>query len=484
MGSKHRIPAPLFGIVLLALATALLAARSTKHTPAAVRQSPLAVIDDRVTQVVRDVLSTSRMAGISVAVGRSNTIVYAKGFGVADRASGKPLGADAVMDIGSIGKQFTAAAVLKLVDGNRLGLDDTVRHHLPSWNDGRRGITVRQLLHHTSGLEDPPFSEAKPERRFLKPVTSEGFLGFLNTARFRFRPQETWQYANTGYQVLGLMLERLYGRPYGRVIEEVVARPAGLNTVVYCDKSRPIAKRVRDYVVSGTRITPIPPLDVSWFGGAGSICATASDLVRWEQALWSGKVVSAVSRGAMHERAAIKTDRASDVVFYGFGREFGTLHGHVKIAHPGTGAGISAILADYPDDNLIIAVLANTNGGGVPHARDIEARLAPALLGLAAHEHPPDVAVTPDRIAAWTGTYFSGSYATRELRFTACGTAAVCVAEGPAGRPRRLRHRGDGVFSGLDGPESELRFAPAAGRAEWIVHTLHGVHEDVLRRVK
>jgi D-alanyl-D-alanine carboxypeptidase len=484
--------APLVGTIALAFAAAVLVThasptgrRASPSRPAAPRlqESPLAIIDGRVTRVVREVLSTSRVAGISVAVGRSNTIWFAKGFGVADRATGKPLDAASVMDIGSIGKQVTAAAVLKLVDQRRVDLDQPLTSYLPSWNDGGRGITVRQLLHHTSGLQDPPFSEDKPEPRFLKPVAAQDFLAFLGTAPFRYRPQETWQYANTGYQLLGLMLERLHGRPYGRVIEDEIARPAGLKTLVHCDKARPIANRVRDYVVSGKKVAPIPPLDVSWFGGAGSLCATASDLVRWEQALWGGKIVSAVSRGMMHEAARISTDKAADGVLYGFGRELGSLHGHSKIAHPGTGAGISAILSHYPDDNLVIAVLANTNGGDVPHARDIEARLAPALLALPAHDHPPDVPLTAAQIAAWTGAYFSGSYATRELRFTSCGVSALCVAEGKATRPLRLRHRGYGVFAGPDGPESELRFAPANSRAEWVVHTLHGVHEDVLRRI-
>ena len=438
-------------------------------------------LDTQVAHVAERVLKETSIAGVSVAVGRKGEIVFARGFGVSDLESRQPLTAAAVMDIGSIGKQFTAAAVLKLVERRQLELDQPATRYLP-WNDGGVGVTVRQLLNHTSGLDDPPFSEAEPEARFLAPAPPDGLLAFANTARFRFAVHETWYYANTGYNLLGIMLEQLHGKPYGRVIEDEIARPLGLDTLVHCDKKRAIPNRAHDYMIRSGPPELVPPIDVSWFGGAGSLCASASDLVRWEQALWSGKVVAPALLVMMNGVAPVSAGDAAMDVPYGFGRAHGTIAGHRKFGHPGTGAGISGALTHYPDDDLILAVLVNTNGRDIPHARALEAQLAAGILGLHAPAEATDVSIPADRLDAWPGTY-AGSFGV-ELRLTRCEGSGLCAASvrGSA-EPRRLRYRGNGGFAGTQGPGSELRFVPANGPPAWVVHTLDGLHDNVLRRI-
>jgi CubicO group peptidase (beta-lactamase class C family) len=417
-------------------------------------------------------------------VGRGGKIAFAKGFGVADLASKHALGPEAVMDIGSVAKQFTAAAVLKLVDEARLDLDAPVTRYLPLWRDGGRGISVRQLLNHTSGLEDPPFSEDKPESRFLNPVSSEGLLAQSQTASFRFAPQETWYYSNTGYLLLGLILEQLHKKPYAAVIDEVIAKPLGLSTLVYCDKNRPIANRARDYVLDNGKPMAIPPIDVSWFGGAGALCATASDLVRWEHALWSGRLLSQASRTSMHSPSSIQTSGTSLQVDYGFARAFGVLGGHRKIAHTGYGAGITAILTHYPDDDLILAVLTNTNGQGATDARAIEARLAATLLGVKSSTSNTEAAVTPIQVANWSGTYL-GSFGPIRLRLARCEGGGMCTTRlGDPSKPRRLTHQGEGLFVNPREPNGQIRAVPSHGQAQWIVETRHGVHDNVYRRTE
>ena len=145
----------------------------------------------QVARIVERVLRETPIAGVSVAVGRNGRVAFAKGFGLVDLASRQPLDAAAVMDIGSIGKQFTAAAVLKLVERGQIDLDQPATRYLPAWSDGGRGVTVRQLLNHTSGLDDPPFSEEKPEPRFLAAAAPGGLLAFVSTAPFRFAAQES-----------------------------------------------------------------------------------------------------------------------------------------------------------------------------------------------------------------------------------------------------------------------------------------------------
>lgn len=338
-------------------------------------------VDSTVSAIVADVLTTSPIAGLSVAIGRGDRIVLAEGFGHSDLESRAPLTPDAVMDIGSVGKQFTAAAVLKLVEAKRIDLDGPMTRYLPNWRDGGRGITVRQLLNHTAGLGEPAFSESDPEPRFLEPVSPEGLLAFLNTAPFPFSPQETWRYSNAGYQLLGLLLERVHGKSYAQVIDEAIARPLGLKTLRYCDKRQKIRHRVQDYIVRDGKAEPIPAIDVSWFGGAGSVCATASDLVRWEHALSAGRALSPASLAVMNARPIVRSGGSMLQVDYGLGRAFGVFCGRRKSGHTGSGAGITAMLARYPDDDLTIAVLINTAGPGVPDAPALEARIASELLG-------------------------------------------------------------------------------------------------------
>jgi len=439
-------------------------------------------LDTVIPAIVSRVLAETQIAGVSVAVGRGSKIAFAKGFGLADLAPKHPLGPDAVMDIGSVAKQFTAAAVLKLADDGRLELDAPVTRYLPSWKEGDRSITVRQLLNHTSGLEDPPFSEEKPEARFLKPVSAEGLLAQSQTAPFRFAPQETWYYSNTGYQLLGLMLEQLHKKSYAAVIDEVITKPLGLSTLVYCDKNRPIANRVRDYVLEGGMPMPIQPIDVSWFGGAGALCATASDLVRWEHALWTGRLLSHASQASMHAPSSIRTSGATLQVDYGFGRAFGVLGGHRKIAHTGYGAGITAILTHYPDHDLILAVLTNTNGQGATDAREIEARIAATLLSLKSPASTTEAAVTATQLVNWSGTYL-GSFGPNRLRLAPCEGDGVCATRLAApSNPRRLMHQGEGLFVNPRGPNGQIRVVPFQGQAQWIVETLHGVHDNVYRR--
>lgn len=441
-------------------------------------QSRPGQFESAVTPAVNDMLARSTV-GVSVAIGRGGEVVFARGYGMADLESRRPLDAGAVMDMGSIAKQITAAAVLKLVETGRADLDAPVSRYLPAWKDARGAITVRQLLTHTSGIEDPPFPEDDPEPRFLEPVASEQLLAFIRTASFPFAPRETWLYSNAGYQLLGLMLEAIHGKPYSLVIEESIRRPLGLTSLTWCDKKKPIADRTRDYIVRQGKPTPIPPVDVSWFGGAGSLCATASDLVRWEQALWHGRVLPPALQAAMHSPTAVHAGDATLDINYGFGRAFGTFGGHRKIGHFGSGAGITASLAHYPDDDLIVAVMVNTNGPGVLHARDIEARIASTLLAVEPSAIP-DVPVTAVDADRWAGTY-RGSFNPAPVTFAACEPDGLCASAG--NKALRLRHRGGGVFVGPQGPPSELRFGPAGRRAEWVVGTLHGIHDDVLRRV-
>ena len=439
-------------------------------------------LDTQVADVAERVLKETSIAGVSIAVGRKGQVVFARGFGLSDLASRQPLTAASVMDIGSIGKQFTAAAVLKLVERGQIELDQPATRYLPAWNDGGVGVTVRQLLNHTSGLDDPPFSEEEPEARFLAPAPPDGLLAFANTARFRFAVHETWYYANTGYNLLGIMLEQLHKKPYSVVIEDEFARPLALDTLVHCDKKLAIPNRARDYMIQSGPPELVPPIDVSWFGGAGSLCASASDLVRWEQALWSAKVVAPALLAVMNGVAPIRAGDGAMDVPYGFGRAHGTNAGHRKFGHPGTGAGISGALTHYPDDDLILAVLVNTNGRDLPHARALEAQLAAEILELHAPAETADVSIPADRLDAWPGTY-AGSFGV-DLRVTRCEGGGLCAASARGGgEPRRLRYRGNGVFAGTQGPGSELQFVPANGPPAWVVHTLDGLHDNVLRRI-
>ncbi|HEX2205711.1 MAG TPA: serine hydrolase domain-containing protein [Longimicrobium sp.] len=404
--------------------------------------------------------------GVSVAIVLGDSVILARGYGVADAGAGVAAGPETVYRAGSIAKQFTAAALLRLAEAGRLSLDDPLSKHLPDFPLRGRAVTLRQLLSHTSGLRGytsaPEFRRAERED-----VPREWMLSLLGRRGFEFAPGEAWSYSNTGYYLLALVVERASGMAYAEYVRAELARPLGLPSTADCGDavvSVDPSRRAAGYTFAEGRLREADPISPAATLGAGSLCASAPDLARWARALATGRVV-----GLDAYREMTTEGRLSDGtrLGYGLGQFVGTLDGVRRVQHGGTMNGFQAQLAYYPEAGLAIAVLANHDA-----ARPEPLERAIARLALGAREPPARDLPLPHRDAArYTGVYDMGG---RRLRITEAREGLRMELDGEL--PFTLRYRGEDAFA-IPLPMETLwvRFRVVDGAARSFVLEQRGV---------
>jgi D-alanyl-D-alanine carboxypeptidase len=253
-----------------------------------------------IDSLVNDALTEGPVAAMSVAVVRGHDTIVMKGYGLADVENDVRASERTVYRIGSITKQFTAAAVLQLVEQGRLSLDDSIGKHLPTVPAGWRRIPIRQLLNHTSGI--PSYTSAGPRwaTRMRLDLPHDTLIGIVANDSMDFAAGSQFRYNNTGYYLLGMLIERLTGRSYADVVRDQLAMPLGLRATLYCE-TRPLIKhRAQGYQVgSDDKLANADALSMTQPFSAGALCSTVGDLVAWQRALAAGRVVKPSSYTAM-----------------------------------------------------------------------------------------------------------------------------------------------------------------------------------------
>jgi CubicO group peptidase (beta-lactamase class C family) len=329
---------------------------------------------EEIDRIAEEALARVPMAGMSIAVLRDSKLVHAAGYGKASLSPDVSATPQTVYRIGSVTKQFTAAAILRHVERGELALEDDLRKYLPDYDTGGRVITIRQLLDHTSGIRDMvTIGPLMAER--ARDVTRGEVFGWLSSSPFDFEPGEKYRYNNSGYWLLGAVIERLAGEPYATAIERGLLEPLCLRSTRYDVPSETVPLRAVGYVRGTGAFTVAPPNSPTRPYASGALISSVLDLVAWQQALFGGKVLSAGSLQAMTTPGRLADGRPTS---YGLGVAVSQFRGHRKIAHPGGIVGFSSFLAHYPDEKLVIAVLTNTMG--VELRPEVEERIAGLLL--------------------------------------------------------------------------------------------------------
>lgn len=307
----------------------------------------------------------SMVAGVAVAVVRDGETLLLEGYGQANREFDVPTPPDAVYEVGSITKQFTAAAILQLAARDSLDLDAEMTEYLPDYDTRGHAVTVRQLLHHTSGIRDYfRMSAVGPINR--TDVPRDTILSLVEAEPFRFAPGTNMSYSNTGYFLLGLIIEATSGQPYDEYLDEHLLGPAGMADSHYCDERAVVDHGAQGYSWDDQgRLQRRQYFDHTWPFAAGSLCSTAGDLLAWNQALHGGRVLS----DSMY-RAMITPGQLADgtELRYAMGLVVLDMAGHRVIRH---GGGVYGFLSEsryYPHDELIVVVLQNTTGPKDPQA--------------------------------------------------------------------------------------------------------------------
>jgi D-alanyl-D-alanine carboxypeptidase len=308
------------------------------------------------------------VAGVSVAVVWHEAPVLVRGYGLADVPGNLPMRADHVFRIGSITKSFTAAAILKLEAQGRLGLDDPLVRHLPDYT-ASSAITLRHLLTHTSGIADYVDVSGFGTRQAEAKTPAELVAAFAGLP-LEFAPGSQWSYSNSGYFLLGLVIEKITGRTYADFLQAEITGPAGLRDTRYCPDEQDYPRAALGYKNDHGRLVPADAAMMKLPFSAGALCSTASDLVQWLAALSHGKIGSPGSFARMSQPVVLTSGKTYP---YGLGLAPRELEGHARVGHHGTINGFGCTLHYYPNDDLYLAVLVNTESEA---AKEIAEKLA------------------------------------------------------------------------------------------------------------
>lgn len=373
------------------------------------------------------------LAGLTIAVSRPHEPVIVRAFGEADRERHIPVRPGTPFRIASASKQFVAYAFADLAERGSLTLDDDVARYLPDFPLQGHRVTLRHLLTHTSGIAehvgDPATDQAMAAyagRVF--PLAAN--IALFSARPFDFQPGARWSYSGSGYVLLVAILEQIGRGPYADYLREHVFDPLGLAHTRDCDVAPPPPGLAQGYAREHDRFVKLPPHGRGTMAGGGFVCSTASDLVAWQRAL---------HRSPAGARMSVATPLADGTtVPYGLAVSLGDLDGHRVLSHGGADPGWRASISDYPDDDVVVIVLANT-GSNV--AFDVAHRVGRAALGL---PEPATAALPVDDalLRSVVGTYEIA----QGWRWTFVAEAGGITARSDGDPPLRLAYRGEGVF--------------------------------------
>ena len=428
-----------------------------------------------VEQVANESLRDRGLVGLSIAIAREGKIVLEEGYGYERFDPPVSMTPSSVHDYYSAAKHVTAALLLRLEEQGRIDLGDLVTNHLPDADLEGAPVTIEQLLRHLSGLHDAPFDERKPPPWAHRPPEAGERLRWPNESSRIAPPGATWIYSSAGYVFADLVLEAVGDAPFDTLLADEARAPLGLSAFHSCR----LVARVQEYVVEGTEREEIPRVDPGWY--PAPVCGTAGDLVRWWIGLRGGDVVGRESLARMFAPSRIGDAGARVEFGYGMGVRLGTFHGHAKLGHAGTGGGGSSVIAEYPEDDLVIAVLTNSAGPEIPYALDIEAAIALRLVvgGTPIYAELP---LSSRLLDAAPGYYVSaGEGIETTFCITRKGNHLVRSIDG--GPAERMRHVGAGRFRDSNDAFGEESFLGTDhGEARWFAFDWHGLPSDLATR--
>lgn len=328
---------------------------------------------DPADDIVAAEMKKSNTPGVSVAVVRDGKVVKLKGYGFANLEHKVRVTPDTIFQSGSVGKQFTSALVMKLVEDGKLSLNDSLRKHFPDAPEAWSAITVRHLLTHTSGLGN---SYSKIDMR--KDYTEAELVKFAAEVPPEFKPGEKFSYSNTGYHVLGVLCSKVGGKFYGDQLIERIFRPAGMRTARVITEADLVMNRAAGYEVRKGKIYNqewvAPALNTT---GDGSLYLSVRDMTNWNASLDSDKVLSSDIKRQMWTPARLNDGSKVD---YGFGWSLDSYNGYKQIGHGGAWQGFRTAILRFPDHKLAVIVLANSDSCNAEAvARKVAGSYVPAL---------------------------------------------------------------------------------------------------------
>jgi CubicO group peptidase (beta-lactamase class C family) len=346
---------------------------------------------------------------VTVLVARGEQLLYKGARGMASIELGVPLQPDHLMRIGSVTKQIAAAALLKQIDEGKARLDDPLSKFLPDYPNGSQ-ITLLQLLNHTSGVKSYTGISGYMHNPIRRDLTTAELVKEFKDQPADFAPGEKWAYNNSGYVLLGAVVEAISGKSWHQSIDDLLLRPAQITSVHYQAGDKLFKGMAQGYTLNGQReVAPAGLLSMTQPHAAGALIANTEGLWRWNQALHGGKLLSKAS----YERM-ITPEGAAKPHHYGFGIGTGTLRDQTLLSHGGGIHGFGSLLSYVPQSQVTVVILRNSDTSGF--ATDLVSRkLAAFAMGEPFPEQTP-VAVPAEQLKSAEGLYAREDKQTRTLR--------------------------------------------------------------------
>jgi len=313
-------------------------------------------INQQVDQLFQD-YDRPDTPGCSLAILQHGRIAYKKGFGKANLEYATPITPQTIFHVASVSKQFTAMAIVLLAQSGKIDLDDEVRKYIPELPDFERKITIRHLIHHTSGLRDQWELLILAGWRMDDVITTADILELVkNQKELNFAPGSEYLYCNSGYTLLALIVERVTGKSFREYCRENLFEPLGMvNTHFHDDHTEIVRNRAYSYAPKEGGGFKHSVLSYAT-AGATSLFTTAEDLACWDENFYSGQVGGDAAIGQMHEQGVLND---KDLISYAFGLVVSQYRGLKIVEHSGGDAGFRSHLLRFPDEHFAVVILCN-----------------------------------------------------------------------------------------------------------------------------
>lgn len=360
-----------------------------------------------VDAVVQKMVDAKAIPAAGVAVVRDGKVVLAKGYGAADIEAGTATNEKTVFQIASVTKQFTAAAIMLLVEDGKLKLDDTLGKYVADVPAKWSGITIRQLLNQVSGI--PNYTDQGKLIRD-KNYTKAEILALVKDVPPRFEPGARWDYSNTNYFLLGMVIENVSGKSYPEFMRGRVFKPLGMTSTAINTSGLQIKNAAFGYKRASGTWEKLASDDPSQPFAAGAIISTPSDMAKWALAVSEGKLLKKASWDEALTSAKLADGKP---INYGFGWQTRKIGETAYVAHSGGITGFGSFIVRFPVENLAVVVLVNTNGNAPQDlAFDIASlylpKVATAVAAQKAEKNAPPIADTDPETTKFLRGVFEG----------------------------------------------------------------------------
>lgn len=335
-------------------------------------------------------------SGCAALVAYQGQLIYQKAFGMANIELEVPMMPNHVFRIGSITKQFTAIAILQLLEQGKLSLQDDITCFIPDYPTQGNTITLEHLLTHTSGIKS--YTQI-PEFRAIEKqdMSATELIDFFKSQPIEFEPGTQWSYSNSGYFLLGYIIEKVSGKSYPQYLEEVLFKPLEMTSSYYGDNGKLIQNRVAGYQVGPKGVMNADYMSMSLPSAAGAILSTVGDLWKWHQAVHSYRLVSKETLAKALTPYQLSNGQPTG---YGYGWSIGNIQGSSTLEH---GGGINGFLTTgiyLPREEVFVAIFSNSMGKATDW---LAAKMAALTIGKA---YPvEEIAVDERTMASYTGVY-------------------------------------------------------------------------------